>query len=65
MSRITYDVECLYKGEYGQPDEWKTWMADHPYDPAMNLLKQGEKLAKEKDCLFKAVRLVRVSRDII
>lgn len=65
MSKVTYDVECLYRGRKNEPDQWETWMADYPEDAAKNILTQGQKLAKQRDCLFKACRLVKVTREVI
>ena len=64
-----YEVECLYKalndGVLIRPESWRVWMSDYTLQEATNILTAGLEMAKEKDCMFKDCRLIKVTREIV
>lgn len=70
MKTETYEIECLYKairdGVLIRQEQWRTWMsADYTLGEATIILNAGLEMAKERDCMFKDCRLIKVTREIV
>lgn len=67
MKNETYEIEGFYKGGNNAPGCWRLWVDNLTKDLAEQLINRAkEEMEKSpKNCLFKEVRLIKVTREII